>query len=432
MTIDVVAEVKNAVQTFETGMKAFDAFKSELAPKLTKLDALDNSKLEKMANDVGASIEASQKLNASLKAQEEKQKTLEAHIEKLSTALARPGAGMSVDDQAKEIAVKRNTHFNKWAKKHSAERDSFMSYIERTVTDEAERKALTVNAEANGGYLVMPEFGGVIQSRVFETSPVRQLATVETVNTDQYEVILDNDEAAASWVGETQSRSETNTPTLGKLIIPVHELYANPKASQKMLDDGIVDVESWLAGKVSEYFARTEATAFVSGDGVNKPKGLVSYDAGTTLASQQVEQVNSGSAGAFTYAGLVDLQNALKEEYQANAVFLIKRSSNAALMKIVDGNTRPIFNAEFNKNVGLQPTIMGKPVYFANDIAAASSGSLSAIYGDIRRAYMILDRIGIRILRDPFTSKPFVHFYTTKRVGGAVVNFEAYKIQKLT
>lgn len=427
---DVVAEVKSALETFSTGMKAFEAFKSEIAPKVEKMDGLDKSKFDKMAADVGSAIELAQKEAGARKALEDQAKALETKVSALETALARPGAA-SREEKAKEVAEKRNQLFNKWAKTESENKESFKAFIERAVSDEGERKALTTGSDPNGGYLVMPEFGGVIQTRVFETSPVRQLASVQQVSTDQFEYVLDNDEAAAGWVGETASRSETNTPTLGKLIIPVNEIYANPKATQKMLDDGIVDVEGWLSGKVAEIFARTEATSFVSGNGVLKPKGLLSYTAGTTIASQQVEQVVSGTSAAFTYAGLVDLQNALKEEYQPNAVFMIKRATNAALMKILDGESRPIFNMMYDKNVGLQPTIMGKPVYFANDMEAIGASSLSAIYGDIRRAYLILDRMGVRVLRDPFTAKPYVHFYTTKRVGGAVVNFEAYKIQKL-
>lgn len=432
MTVDVVAEVKNAVQTFETGMKAFEAFKSDIAPKVEKMDAFDQAKFDKIATDVGSAIEAGQKTQAAIKAEEENRKALEKQVEELKTAIARPGfGGSSREDQAKEIAFKRSDHFNKWAKKNSTNRETFSEYLERAVKDETELKALTTGSDPAGGYLAQPEFGGVAKERAFESSPVRQLATVQTVSTDQYEVVLDNDEASVGWVGETATRSETNTPTLGKLIIPVNEIYANPKASQKMLDDGIVDVESWLANHVADAFARAEATAFVSGNGVLKPKGLLSYTAGTTIASQQVQQVNSGTSGAFEYNGLVDLQNSLKEEYQPNAVFMFQRATNASLMKLVDGESRPIFNMQYDKNVGLQPTIMGKPVYFANDMEAVGANALAAIYGDIRRAYLILDRVGVRVLRDPFTAKPYVHFYTTKRVGGAVVNFEAYKIQKL-
>jgi HK97 family phage major capsid protein len=211
----------------------------------------------------------------------------------------------------------------------------------------------------------------------------------------------------------------------------VNELYAQPKVSQKMLDDSFIDVEAWIAEKVSEKFGRDEATAFVSGNGVMKPKGLLSYTAGTDITQAQVQQIGSGTSGAFTYAGLVNLQASLKEPYQNNAVFLIQRASNYNLLTIVDGQSRPIFNLSYDKNAGLEPTILGKPVRFAADIPAVGANALAAIYGDVRKAYQIVDRNGIRVLRDPFTAKPHIYFYTTKRTGGAVVNFEAYVIQKL-
>jgi HK97 family phage major capsid protein len=190
-------------------------------------------------------------------------------------------------------------------------------------------------------------------------------------------------------------------------------------------------VESWLAGKVADIFARKEATAFVSGDGIGKPRGLLTYAAGTDIGQEQIEQVVTGSASTFTYDGIVDLQNALKEPYQANAVFLYKRASNAALLKLKDGQQQPIFNMTYDKNAGLRPTLMGQPTFFANDMPTIGSNALAMAYGDIRAAYQIVDRIGIRVLRDPYSSKPYVIFYTTKRVGGAVVNPEAVKLAKI-
>ena len=197
------------------------------------------------------------------------------------------------------------------------------------------------------------------------------------------------------------------------------------------------DVEAWLAAKVAEEFGRKEATAFVTGTGVAQPKGIMSYASSTastttTVAAQQIEQVVTGDAANFTYDGLVNLQNSLKEAYQPNAVFLFRRASNANIMQIKDGQGRPIFNMAFDKNVGLQPTLMGQPCYYAADVAAIASNALAMAYGDIRKAYQIVDRTGIRILRDPYSGKPNVSFYTTKRVGGGVVNFEALKLAKIS
>lgn len=443
MTADVVAEVKNALVTFETGMKAFEAFKTDIAPKIQKMDGLDAAQFTKMSEDIGKAIELSQREAGARKAIEDQTKVIQDEakalrdkVSTLETAIARPGFGAE-STKEKELALgqKRTKLFNEFARQPG--QAHFDTFLEGKSVADPEIKSLTTNSDPNGGYLVMPEIGGVIKTFAYETSPVRQLATVTTIGTDSLEYVLDNDANTSGWVGELAPRTSTNTPTFGKLMIYVNELYSNPPVSQKMLDDASIDVEAWIAAKVAEEFARKEATAFVSGTGVAQPKGLLSYPSSAastaaTVAAQQIEQVVTGSATDFTYNGLVDLQNALKEAYQPNAVFMIRRATNANLMKIKDGEGRPVFNMVFDKNVGVQPTLMGQPVYFAADMPAIASNALSMIYGDIRKAYQIVDRIGIRILRDPYSNKPYINFYTTKRVGGGVVNFEAAKIGKIS
>ncbi len=412
-------------------MEAIHAFRTELAPKLEKMDAFDKAKFEKMEKCIGDAVQESQNLKAQLKAREDAEKALEAEVKELKTAFNRaPVGGTAVDEKA--FAAKRKEAFNRFAKSGDTKNKSYFDeFVKESVTDEMEKKALSTGSGPDGGYLLMPEMGGIIQTRIYESSPIRQLASTINVGTDTYEYILDDGEADGEWVGELQAPTVETTPQLGKLAITVHEIAAKPKASQKMIDDGINDVEGWLAGKVAEVFARKEATAFVSGNGVGKPKGLLSYTAGTSLAAQEIEQVVTGSASTFTYDGLVNLQNSLKGGYQSNASFIFRRASNAALMVIKDGEGRPIFNMSFDKNVGLQPTLMGQPCYFGADMPAIASNALAMAYGDFRRAYLICDRMGLRVLRDPYTNKPNVIFYTTKRVGGAVVNFEAIKLGKV-
>ncbi len=427
---DLTKSVEKALEAFNEYKGMVEGFDKKLKDIAPQLDAFDKAKLEKIEKSVGDAIELSQKEAGARKLSEDNQKALEAEITALKTAFNRaPGAGSG--DNEKEYALKRKEAFNRFAKKAGNQNKTYFDEFVADTKDEAEKKALSTGSNPDGGYLVMPEMGGIIQTRIYESSPIRQLASQINVGTDTYEYILDNGEADGEWVGELQAPTTETTPQLGKLAITVHELAAKPKASQKMIDDGIIDVEGWLSGKVADIFARKEATAFVSGNGINKPRGLLGYSAGTDLAAQQIEQVVSGAAAAFTYDGLVNLQNSLKEDYQANASFIIKRATNASLMTLKDGVGHPIFNLMFDKNVGLRPTLMGQPVYFGNDIPAVQAGALSMIYGDIRRAYVICDRIGLRVLRDPYTDKPNVIFYTTKRVGGAVVNFEAVKIQKI-
>ncbi len=295
-------------------------------------------------------------------------------------------------------------------------------------------KDLVLGNDGNGGYLAPTEFGGMIQGRIFETSPIRTVANVITMSASEISFVLDDDEPDAGWVGEVDSRGDTDTPGVGQIIIPAHELFAQPKATQKLLDDAGVDVESWLAGKVSRKFGRVENTAFVVGDGSQKPKGFLSYDAWAAAGVYErsaIEQIASGTSGSFDGDSFKTLQNDLIEDYQSRAVWMMKRSTWANVTKLKDQNDRYLFEELSNFRDGDRFEILGKPVVLADDMPEQAADSLSVVYGDFMEGYMIADRIGIRILRDPFTSKPFIKFYTTKRVGAAVTNYEALKIMKL-
>lgn len=414
------------VQRIENALNGMETFKTDLSAKAAKLDAFDREKFDRIVESVGNAAEESQKSVARLKALEEGQKAIE-------TALNRaPSGGHLTDEQKqKEFARKQNRLFNEFARLKSSNLEDFELFLGGKAASDPELKAMSVGSDPDGGYLVMAQFGGIISTKVYESSPIRQLASVTQISTDTLELVVDNDEADGQWVSEAGTRNVTGTPQHGKITIPVHEMYDQPKATQKLLDDAIIDVEAWLSAKVAEKFARIEATAFVSGNGVGKPKGLLSYAAGADIAAGQVEQVSSGSAGAITRTGLVNVQNALKEPYQANATWLAQRASLAAIMELKNGIGDPIFDSMFDKNVGLELTIMGRPLRFAADMPTIAPNALSVLYGDIRTAYQVVDRMGIRVLRDPYTDKPFIKFYTTRRVGGAVVNFEAYKLMKL-
>jgi len=413
---ELVKEVKDALQAFET-------FKSELAPKITKLDGLDVEKFNRIEKSIGDVIELSQKEAGRVKALEETVKAFE-------TANARPV--MSDEGKEKAMSELRTKAFNDFTRTNAAERRDFADFVKSN----PEYKDLSVGSEPNGGFLVMPTFGGLITTKVFESSPIRQLATVQSISSDSYEVVVDYDETGASWVGETATRAVTTTPTIGKINIPTQEMLISVQATQKMLDDGMINMEAWLAGKVADKAGRQEATAFVTGDGVASPRGITTYASGTTLSSGQIQQVNMGSTSAFVYDGLVDVQNSLKEVYQNNATWLMKRATFGTLMKLKTGiasDNTPVFNMQYSNNNGLPTfTLLSRPVKFADDLAAIASASLSVVYGDIASAYTVVDRIGLRTLRDPYTAKPFVVFYTTKRVGGGVVNFEAVKLSKFS
>lgn len=309
-------------------------------------------------------------------------------------------------------------------------RKAFSLYAKKGLeTDlrDIEKKALSVQSDPDGGYLVTPQMSQTIVKKVFETSAIRQVASVETISSDALDMISDVDEAASGWATETGARVETNSPAIGKKSIIVHELFAQPKATQKLLDDSAINIEAWLAEKIGDAFSRKENTAFVSGDGVGKPRGFLTYASGAAWG--QIEQVTSGSPGVVTADGLIRLFYGLKSEYSANGTFLMNRSLFQAVRLLKDTTNQYIWQPGLT--AGAPDTLLGRPAIQASDMPDAAANSLSVAFADFRRAYQIVDRVGIRTLRDPYTEKPFVKFYTTKRVGGDVANFEAIKLLRL-
>lgn len=315
---------------------------------------------------------------------------------------------------------------------HSEYSKAFRNYLRKGMDgglEALQTKALSVGSDPDGGYLVTPHMSSKIVQSIFETSPMRQLAAVETISSDVLELIDDHDQAAAGWTSETGAITETSTPTLAKRNIPTHELYAQPKATQKLVDDSAIDIESWLSGKIADIFSRKENTAFISGNGVGQPRGILTYASGTNWG--QIQQINSGSSGAVTADAIINLFYALKDAYSKRANFLMNRTVVQSVRLLKQATTNQ-YMWQPGLAAGAPDTLMGVPVQMAADMPVAAANSLSIAVGDFQAAYQIVDRKGINILRDPFTEKPFVKFYATKRVGGDVVNYEAIKLMKLT
>lgn len=297
-----------------------------------------------------------------------------------------------------------------------------------------ERKALSAGSDPDGGYMLPTPTVGRVVSKVYESSIMRQLAMVQPISTDALEGIVDNGEAGAGWVSEAGSRSETTTPQVGKYRVEAHEMYAEPRVTQKMLDDAAVDIEAYLAGKIAAKFSRLEGTAFWNGSGVGQPRGLATYTTAATgddtRAWGQFEHVKTGTNGDFnaTTKGdpLQDLVGAFRDEYLANANFVMRRAVRTKIRKLKEATTDR-YLWEPSLQAGTPDKLLGYPARIDEYMPALGTGSLSLAFGDFREAYVIVDRMGIRTLRDPFTAKPFVKFYTTRRVGGAAVNFEAVK-----
>lgn len=346
--------------------------------------------------------------------------SLEAKANTLAAANNRPA--LSMEEQKGERAKFVKSVVNEFARK-GGNGDLHEAFMARA--DEA--KALQVNIDSQGGFLVMPEFGGVIEGVLKEVSPIRQIANVVTIGSDSVNVVSTDSATASGWVGETGSRTVTANTAFNEINITAHELYANPYVTQKMLDDAVVDIDAWLQGEISKEFAQKEGAAFVAGDGVAKPRGFLSYAAGTSFG--QIQQVNSGSAAAITADGLISLFYAVKAAHANNGTFVLNRASLKTVRTLKDS-----VSGQYLWQPGLaagQPSqLLGRPVVEATDMPVEGAGNLVVAFGDFARGYTIADRIGMRLTRDPYSAKPYVQYYTTKRVGGGVVNFEAIKLLK--
>ncbi len=295
-----------------------------------------------------------------------------------------------------------------------------------------QQKQMSVGVDPDGGMLVTPVLSGRIIERIFESDPIRQLAGSESIGTDALEMQEDLDEASDAWETETQATSETTTPRLNKIRIPVHIQSARPRATQKFLDDASVNVEQWLARKVARKFGRTEGAAFVNGNGVGKPRGFLTYP---TWAAEgvfefgKIEQVNMGHATALTTDGFTQIMYALVEDLIGRGTWLMNRLTVRDTMKLKDGDGQYIWRPGIQ--AGQPSSILGAPLRMSTTMPTVAANALSVVFADFREAYLIVDRQGINVQRDPFTVKPLIEFYTRRRVGGDVVNFQAIKIGKI-
>ena len=297
-----------------------------------------------------------------------------------------------------------------------------------------EMKAMSVGSNADGGYLVPPEIETEIGQRLTAISPIRAIAGVRTISGNVYKKPFMTAGPAVGWVGETDARAQTGSPTLDELSFPAMELYAMPAATATLLEDSAVNIDQWLAQEVEQVFAAQEGTAFVSGDGNNKPKGFLAYTAvaDASWSWGNIGYVASGAAGAFPASNpsdvLVDLIYAVKAGYRQNASFVMNRKTQSVIRKFKDSTGHYLWQPP--AVAGGKASLLSFPVVEAEDMPDIAANSLSIAFGDFRRGYLVVDRAGVSVLRDPYTAKPYVLFYTTKRVGGGVQDFEAIKLMK--
>ena len=316
------------------------------------------------------------------------------------------------------------------------EKSAFEGYVRTGREVGLEVKAGLSSAPTSGGYVVPPETERAIERRLMTVSPMREIATVRTVASGVFRKPVSTAGIASGWVAETAARPETDPATLALLEFPAADLYANPAATQALLDDALVDLDEWLASEVEDAFAAQETTAFVTGDGVNKPRGFLAYDmvADASHAWGGIGYVASGAAGAFSATSptdrLIDLIYAPRAQYRPNGRFVMNRKTVSAVRKFKDADGNYIWSPA--TRAGETASLLGYPVTEIETMPDIAANSFAIAFGDFQRGYLIVDRAGVRVLRDPYSAKPYVLFYTTKRVGGGVQNFDALKVMKFS
>jgi HK97 family phage major capsid protein len=418
MLKDATLEIKSAAPddittAFDGFMRAFEAFKDANDERLGQLE-------RRMAADV-VTADKVDRLD----------RALDAHkrlVDDLALKAQRPHLG----GPAARSGV---------ALQHKAAFDVYVRKGEAAALRDLEAKALSVGTGTDGGYLVPDEVERAVNRAVRDVSPIRAIAGIRQVSGSVYRKPFAVTGAEAGWVAETAARTETDSPTLAALSemsFPTMELYAMPAATQALLDDSAVNIDEWIAEEVRDSFAQQEGTAFVTGDGTAKPKGFLDYtkvdNASWTWGN--VGFISTGVNGAFPTASatvapgdkLIDLVYAVKAGYRGNGTFVFNRATQAVIRKMKDAEGHYLWQPA--TKAGDPSLVLGYPVAESEDMPSLATDSYSVAFGDFRRGYLIVDRVGIRVLRDPYSQKPYVLFYTTKRVGGGVQDFNAIKLLK--
>lgn len=297
-------------------------------------------------------------------------------------------------------------------------------------------KAMLEGIGSSGGYFVLPERIGAKVTQDFETSPFRAYASVMNIAGNEIEVLIDDNQAVApAIVTETTPRTSVSaTPKIGLLKITAGELSETVEVTQRILDD-YPNIDSWLMNKLNDKFYRTEATNLVSGNGVDCHNGLLSKAAWASAGvyeRNKIEQISSGISAGFNGDFFISIQNALHEKFQPNARWFMKRQTFGEVLKMKDATGNYLINLQNMLLLGADKMLLGAPVVFAADMQAIGADSLSVLYGDIKQSYQIIDRLGMRILRDPYTNKPYISFTAFKRSGGDYISYEGVKIGKLS
>ena len=358
---------------------------------------------------------------------------LEAFRENVEEKLQSQDKRMTMLDR--KTAFRGRSPLSQAAEIEAPHQKAFAAYLRRG--DDSGLRSLALEEKAmasgtDGGYLAAPTISETVQAVLRTTGSIRSLATVVQVEASSYEVLMDKSDIGAGWASEVTSTAETDTPQVEKISIALHELAAMPKATQRLLDDASFDLESWLAERIAEKFARAEAAAFINGSGLDKPRGILNVPMAphATATEAQVGFVTTGVAGDFAAAApanaLIDIVYALGAGYRANATWIMNSRLAGMVRRMRDGDGRYLWSDGLA--AGEPARLLGYPVLICEDMPGPASGAKTVAFGDFRQAYTIAERPDLRILRDPYSAKPHVLFYATKRVGGTVVDPRAFKL----
>ena len=385
-------------------MAAFEAFKGANDARLDEIErkASADTLLEEKVARIDQAVAAAQ-----------------ARLERVASEARRPELG---DGAAPRIGTLDGVE----------QKAAFDGYLRAGIGLEV--KAGLSTAPNSGGYVVPEQTERAIERRLMAGSPMREISTVRTVAAGVFRKPVSIAGVGSGWVAETAARPETDPATLALLEFPAADLYACPAATQTLLDDALVDLDEWLAGEVEDAFAAQETEAFVNGDGANKPRGFLDYDivADGEQDWGEIGYVASGAAGAFVADSptdrLIDLVYAPKAQYRPNARFVMNRRTVSTVRKFKDADGNYIWQPA--QRAGDTASLLGYPVSEIETMPDVAAGAPAIAFGDFRRGYLIVDRAGVRVLRDPYSAKPYVLFYTTRRVGGGVQDFDAIKVMK--
>lgn len=399
--------IREALEDLGRSFEAFKATHDEAALEQKMrgyADRLVEDRLERIGNEIGR---------------------LQSRVERIGLAHARTPLA---ETKAKEADGEHKAAFLEGYLRKGLERD----------VARHETKALTAGTPSEGGYAVPLEIDHAIESRLRDLSPIRAIAGIATIGGANYRKLVSVGAPASGWVGETDPRLGTGAPVFAEVAPPLGEIYANPAATQAMLDDAFFDVESWLAEELANEFARKEGAAFVAGDGIDKPRGFLAGSSSALLDDNRpfgtLQYVATGTAGAFPSGNpadvLFDLIHSLKSGYRAGARFVMNSTTLNIVRKFKDADGNYLWRPGLSE--GQPASLLGYPVVEAEDMPDIGADTNAIAFGNFARGYLITDRMGTRVLRDPYSNKPFVHFYTTRRVGGAVVNSDAIKLLRFS